>query len=444
MSEGYIEPEEIIPDEEIHKEILEQLFCGTLSQEDAARLYDRGVKHIESGLAGISGMHLLKFSEKYDQEDMPTIEDAEDDVFVSENQELYNTYRLFRAEGFAHEEVAGLCEAISKGELEAVLSGEITRERTLANEFIVQSEEKIAHADEELSHFAEQVRGQNPAYQKPQALFTGKYQNLVIFSGNSSEVTPSTSSLYSSGENVVLVHIKNLASHAEFDEAKVSSILHTYVHENVHSTGANTIEKGAKYLPLDPTSAEALHSGFFHTTEDDKKFRLYNMSEATTEYFARKISGKAGLRGHQELYKPHVECLEKLFAYLEEGNIVGTEERERVLREQYGSTDGVESLHAQLEREMGPFALEVCDTLFDISDEFEQFLSSVRRMKNGEQVNGELWVAAQRFKSQFPQLPLSEIHQAYPFLHFGARVYDEETQQLKWLGMEEMNKSYRE
>ena len=53
MSEGYIEPEEIIPDEEIHKEILEQLFCGTLSQEDAARLYDRGVKHIESGLAGI-------------------------------------------------------------------------------------------------------------------------------------------------------------------------------------------------------------------------------------------------------------------------------------------------------------------------------------------------------------------------------------------------------
>ena len=127
-----------------------------------------------------------------------------------------------------------------------------------------------------------------------------------------------------------------------------------------------------------------------------------------------------------------MESLEKLFTFLEEGHPVGQSERELVLGKQYGSNAGVEQLRVQLESEVGPYALEVCDVLCDTSEEFKQFLSSLRKIKQGEEVQEELWISAQRMQSSSPGISLQEITKTYPFLHLGVRTYDEASQGIIW------------
>lgn len=430
-----VHPERRVFEEEDRRETIEQLFCGKLQEQDARFLYERGLHGIEQGLTGISPEHLEKFSEKFIQDNTPQADEGEDDPLVSGNRyAFYNTYRMLRDEGFSHEEIAKLCESTMSGQLETILSREITSERILANEFVARNGDNIARVDEVLTDFVGQVRGKEGTYQKPQSIFTGKYQNLMVFTGNSidDQLTPRSASLYSTGENVVLVNIKNLSTQGEFDDTAVSSVLHTYVHEHVHSIGANTIEKGDAYRPLDPTSGKKLLSGFFHSSEEGGTYLLSNINEGTTEYFARRLSERAGLEGYQGTYQPQVESLERLFAFLEEGHSGGQEERERVLRRQYSAENGVESLRAQLESEIGPHALEVCDILFDTSQEFNQFLSSLRKTKQGEEVREELWISAQRIQSTHPEISLLEIQQAYPFLHLGVRTYDEASQSIIW------------
>ena len=162
MSEEYIVPEETTLDQMKREKTIEQLFCGALKEEDAAYLYEQGVRNIKSGLTDISDAHLVKFSEKFAQEDLPRSDEVEDDPLISDNHyTLYNAYRLLRAEGFTHEDVVKLCESVASGQLEALLSAVITQERAIADEFVENLEDVGVHLGKAQGKYAEAFKQLN-------------------------------------------------------------------------------------------------------------------------------------------------------------------------------------------------------------------------------------------------------------------------------------------